>query len=61
MDNIYLIGLILITYPLFGLGILGLKAILKDSNKPSGLIFIPIGASFVLGIFLLGYSISSTL
>lgn len=61
MDNIYLIGLVLIAYPLFGLGIIGLKAILKDPNKPTGLVFIPIAVSFVLGICLLGYSVASTI
>lgn len=60
MENIYLIGLILIAYPLFGLGIIGLKAILKDPNKPTFLVFIPIAVSFMLGIFLLGYSVTNT-
>jgi len=59
MDNIYLIGLILIAYPLFGLGIIWLKNILGDPKKPVGLVFLPIAISFFVGIFLLGYSIST--
>ena len=42
MPNLYLVRLTLIVYPLFGLGIIGLKSILKDPNKPTGLFFIPI-------------------
>jgi len=61
MPNLYLVGLTLIAYPLFGLGIIGLKSILKDPNKPTGLVFIPIAVSFILGIFLLGYSIATSL